>query len=154
MAHTYRDLPAAGTTLQLEVGYAFEDVPGCTDISIDGFKRGVRTPTLLTSPAVVKKPGMPNFGTLKCKVFYDPNDTIHQELVSDLTETAAEASANLKNWKIIWADGFDVPANWEFTGFISDFSASATDPETGTVTADTSIEVTDITAFNAGTPTE
>src|ERR1051326_9043977 len=63
MAHTYRDLPAAWTTLQLEVGYSFVDVPGCTDISIDGFKRGVRTPTLLTSPAVVKKPGMPNFGT-------------------------------------------------------------------------------------------
>jgi hypothetical protein len=154
MAHTYRDLPAAGTRLQLEVGYAFVDVPGVTDISIDGFKRGVRTPTLLISPAVVKKPGMPNFGTLKCKVYYDPNDATHQDMIQRLTESAATASANLDNWKIIYADGFATPANWEFEGFISDFSMSATDPETGTVTADTSIEVTDISAFNAGTPTE
>ncbi len=154
MAHTYRDLPAAGTTLQLEIGYSFVDVPGCTDISIDGFKRGVRTPTLLTSPAVVKKPGMPNFGTLKCKVFYDPNDTTHQDMISRLTETAAVASANLDSWKIIYPDGFATPANWEFDGFISDFSLSATDPETGTITADMSVEVTDITAFNAGAPTE
>jgi hypothetical protein len=154
MAHSYRDLPSAGTKLQLEVGYALADVPGVTDISIDGFKRGVRTPTLLTSPAVVKKPGMLNFGTLKSKVFYDPNDITHQDMITRLTESAAVASANLDNWKIIFADGFATPANWEFTGFISDFSMSATDPETGSVTADMSVEITDVTAFNAGTPAE
>ena len=155
MPHTYRDLPAAGTTLQLAVTYGtFVDVPGCTDINIDGFKRGVRTPTLLISPAVVKKPGMPNFGTLKSKVYYDPNDATHQAMIERLTETAAVASANLDSWKIIYADGFTTPANWEFDGFISDFSMSATDPETGTVTADMSVEVTEITAFNPGAPLE
>lgn len=154
MAHTYRDLPAAGTRLQLMVGYAFTDVPGATDITFDGFKRGVRTPTLLASTAVVKKPGMTNFGTLKCKVFYDPNDATHQDMVSLLTESAALASANLSSWKIIFADGYATPANWTFIGFISDFSMSATDPETGTVTADMSVEVTTISAFTAGLPAE
>ncbi len=154
MAHTYRDLPSAGTILQLMFGYAFTDVPGVTDISIEGFKRGVRSPTLLTSPAVVKKPGMPDFGQLKCKVYYDPNDLTHQHIRSQLLETAAAASANLDDWKMIYADGFATPANVEFTGFVSDFSTSATDPETGTVTADMTIEITVVTAFNAGTPTE
>jgi hypothetical protein len=154
MAHIYRDLPAAGTRLQLETGYAFADVPGVTDISIDGFKRGVRSPTLLTSPAVVKKPGMPNFGTLKCKVFYDPNDATHQDMITRLTESAAVASANLDSWKIIYPDGFTTPANWEFQGFVSDFSLSATDPETGSLTADMSVEISDITGFVAGLPAE
>lgn len=153
MAHTYRDLPSAGTIIALETAYGvFTDIPGATDISVDGFKRGVRQPTLLTSPAVVKKPGMPNFGTLKCKVYYDPNDATHQALVQRLTETAAVASAAIDSWKITWPDGFATPANWEFDGFISEFSNSATDPETGTITADTSIEITNITAFNAGSP--
>jgi len=155
MPHTYRDLPAAGTTLQLEITYgSFVDVPGCTDISIEGFKRGVRSPTLLISPAVVKKPGMPNFGTLKSKVYYDPNDVTHQDMISRLLETAAVASANLDSWRIVYPDGFTTPANWEFDGFISDFSMSATDPETGTITADMSVEITVITAFNPGAPLE
>ena len=155
MPHVYRDIPAAGTILQLAVTYGdFVDIPGATDISVDGFKRGVRTPTLLTSPAVVKKPGMPDFGQIKCKVYYDPNDTIHQDLIQRLTETAAAASAAIDSWKIIWADGFTTPANWEFLGFISEFATAATDPETGTVTADTTIEIQEITAFNAGLPLE
>lgn len=155
MPHVYRDIPSAGTILQLEITYgSFVDIPGATDISVDGFKRGIRTPTLLTSPAVVKKPGMPDFGELKCKVYYDPNDTTHQALITRLTETAAVASAAIDSWKLIWADGFMTPANWEFLGFISEFSISATDPETGTVTADTTISITAITAFNPGEPTE
>lgn len=154
MAHTYRDMPSAGTILQLEVGYAFVDVPGVTDVSIEGFKRGVRSPTLLTSPAVVKKPGMPDFGQLKCKVYYDPNDVTHQAIEQALIETAAVASANLNNWKLINADGYATPSNIEFTGFVSEFSKSYTDPETGTVTADMTVEITVVTDFNDGAPPE
>lgn len=154
MAHTYRDLPAAGTILELEIGYAFVPIPGATDISLEGFKRGVRTPTLLTSPAVVKKPGMPDFGQIKCKVYYDPNDTTHKEIRGRLVESAAAASAALDNWKLIYADGYATSANIEFTGFVSEFSQSFTDPETGTVTADMTVEVTEITDFNDGSPAE
>jgi hypothetical protein len=154
MAHTYRDLPSAGTSLEIEIGYSLTPIPGVTDLNHEGFKRGVRSPTLLTSPAVVKKPGMPDFGQVKCKVYYDPNDSVHQHLRSQLLLTAAAASAALDSWKFIYADGYATPANFEFTGFISEFSEAAADPETGTLTSDCTVEITAITAFNNGSPAE
>lgn len=154
MAHVYRDMPSAGTILQMEVGYVLTNIPGATDISWDGFSRAVRSPTHLLSPAVVKKPGMPNFGQIKAKVFYDPNDPTHQEVRDALLETAAAASAALVGFKIIWADGFPTPAAAEVIGFISDFSTAATDAETGTVTSDLTIEVNEIVEFTDGDPPE
>jgi hypothetical protein len=154
MAHSYRDLPSAGSALELETGYAFSPIPGLTDISHEDFKRNIRTPTLLTSPAVVKKPGMPDFGTVKAKCFFDPNDTTHKHLRSQMLLDAATASANLDNWKFVYADGYATPANFEFTGFVSNFSESASDPETGTLTADLEVTITEITAFNDGSPAE
>ena len=154
MAHIYRDLPAAGTILELMIGYTYTPIDGATDISWDGLKRGIRTPTLLTSPSVVKKPGMPDPGDVKCKVYYDPNDVIHQDLIQRLIESAAAASAAIDSWKLIYADGYATPSNVTFLGFVSDFSHAATDPETGTVTADMTVSVTSITAFTAGSPAE
>ncbi len=154
MAHTYRDLPAAGTTLYLEIGYAYTEIPGATDISWEGFKRGVRTPTPLSALAVVKKPGMSDFGQVKCKVYFDPNETTHQDIRDRLLDSAATASANLDNWKLEYADGFATPAHATFTGFVSEFSHSATDPETGTMTADLTIEVSGQPTFVDGAPPE
>lgn len=154
MAHTYRDLPAAGTSLEIEIGYSFTAIPGLTDISHEDFKRNIRTPTLLTSPAVVKKPGMPDYGSIKAKCYFDPNDTTHQHLRAQMLLTAAAASAALDSWKFIYADGYATPADFEFTGFVSNFSEAATDPETGTLTADLEVTITAITDFNAGSPAE
>lgn len=150
MPHTYTDIPGAGTTLQLQIASVYTDVPGATDISWDGLKRSVRNPTSLTSPAVVKKPGMPDFGQIKLKVYFDPNNTVHTTLRTRLLTAAAAATVD--NWKLIYADGLSTPADAEFTGFISEFGHASGDAETGTMTADMTVEVNTVTAFNLGSP--
>lgn len=157
-APSYWDLPSAGTTLSMWLAgpYAeasFTVIPGCTDISWDGFKRGVRNPTNLQSTVVQKRAGMPDLGQIKCKVFYNPNNTVHQVIVENLLETAATASAETDQFQIAYADGYATPANVQFDGFISEFSQSAEDPETGTLTADMTIEVYAITGINVGSGT-
>lgn len=146
----YNDIPAAGTKLQIMIGYTYTDIPGATEISWEGLKRAVRNPTHLLSPAVVKKPGMPDFGQIKCKVNYDPNNEVHIEIRDKLLESAAVASAALDEFKLIYADGFATPAEAEVVGFISDFSHASGEAEAGTFTADLTIEVSEITAFTAG----
>jgi hypothetical protein len=154
MAHTYRDLPGSGTTLQMKISSTYTTIPGCTDLSWDGYKRGERNTTTLTSTAVVRKPGLTDYGTIKCKCFYDPNDSTHQAIVAKLSQTAAVQSATLEEWKLIYADGFSTPANVTFTGFVSDFSIASGDPETGTITADLTVTISTVAAITAGAPTE
>lgn len=156
MPYVYTDLPGAGTQLALQTAVGppavFTEIPGATDLSWDGFKRGVRNPTLLTSPAIVKKPGMTDFGQCKCTVYYNPNDPTHQAIVARLTATAAAASAAIDTWRVTYADGMATPSSATFTGFVSDFSHKSGDPETGTLSADMTIEVINVTAFTPGTP--
>lgn len=155
MAHSYRDTPSAGTELQIDLGDGYVTIPGASEWSVDGFKRGVRSPTLLSSTHVVKKPGMPDMGQLKGKVYFDPNDATHQAIRARLQESAADAYADHDLFKLIYGgDGFATPANDTFEGFVSEFSISATDPETGTITADMTIEIVTVPVFNAGSPSE
>lgn len=148
MPHSYTDIPGAGTTLQLKISASYVDIPGASDISWDGLKRGVRNPTALTSPSVVKKPGMTDYGQVKCKVFLDPNDSTHQAVRDKLTVVAADAT--IDDWKLIYADGGMTPAEATFKGFVSEFSHASGEPETGTMTADLTIEVSALTAFTEG----
>ena len=157
-APLYYDIPSAGTILSMWLAgpYAeasFTPIPGCTDISWDGFKRGVRNPTNLQSLVVQKKPGMPDLGQFKCKVFYNPNNLTHQVIVNNLLESAATASAETDQFQLQYADGYATPAAIVFDGFISEFGQSFTDPETGTVTADMTIELYAITSITYGTGT-
>jgi hypothetical protein len=157
-APAYYDLPAAGTKLAMKVAgpYAeasLTDVPGATDISWDGFKRGVRNPTNLQSLAVQKKPGMPDLGQIKCKVFYNPNNVVHQVIVNKLLESAGSASSEIDEFALTFADGYSVPANVHFNGFISEFAVSATDPETGSLTADMTIELYALIGMTYGSGT-
>ena len=137
----YQDIPSAGTSLSMDSGYGAAEIPGCTDITWDGYGRAVRSPTHLKSPAVVKRPGMPNFGQIKAKVFYDPQDATHQAIQAAIELTAAEASLLEYQFTIDWADGY---ASVTVIGFISGFAPSATDAETGTVTCDLTIEVSEL----------
>lgn len=155
MAHSYRDIPAAGTALYIEVGYAFSLIPGCTDIGWDGIERGVREATPLSAAAVQKKPGMMNWGQITATCYFDPNDTTHKLVRDRLTLSAAEQGAALDTFKFEFGgDGFDTAAFAEVTGFVSGFSMSASDPETGTFEAELTIEVTGEPTFTDGDPAE
>lgn len=154
MSHAYRDMPSAGTVLEMEVGYAFTQIPGTTDITWDGFKRNVRNPTWMASPGVVKKPAMADFGQIKSKVWYDPNDATHIAIRGRILDTPAHASANLDTFRVHNPDGYATPSVAEVIGFVSEFSMGYADPETGTATADMTIEVVSVTSFTAGSPAE
>ena len=150
MPHAYIDLPGHGTTLQISISSVFTTINGATDISWDGFKVSERNPTSLTDTHVRKKPGLPNFGSIKCKVWLDPNDTTHillRDRVTNVTPTTA-----LDSFKLIYADGSTSPAQAVFTGFVADFSQSGITPETGTLEASLEIAIDSVTAFTAGNP--
>lgn len=146
-----RDIPSAGTILQIKLEGVYTDIPLCTDINWEGYERAVRSPTHLLSDAVPKKPGMPNFGQITATVWYDPADATHKALRDRNLLTAAEYSANLDSFKIIYADGYDTPAEVEISGFVSQFSQQFTDPETGTAQCSLTVQVNDVIDFTDGT---
>lgn len=139
------DLPGRGSKLQIK-NSTFQDVSQCSEISWDGYSVALRNPTHLGSTSVRKKAGLPNYGQIKAKVLFDPNDTVHK-LLRDRVKTPAAAN---DEFKMIYADGFVVPANADFFGFVSEFTQSGFEPETGTLTFDLTIEVDSISAFTDG----
>ena len=150
MPHTYNDIPGAGTTIAISISSTMTVIPGASEISWDGFKQSVRNPTALTSGRVRKKPGLPDFGQVKFKCYFDPNNTVHialRDRVTNGTPTTA-----LDTFQIVYPDGSTSPANANFTGFVAEFNQSGIEPETGTLIFDATIEVDGITSFTAGNP--
>lgn len=150
MSHVYNDIPGAGSTIAILLTSTMTVIPGAYEISWDGFKQNTRNPTGLTDGRVRKKPGLPDFGTVKFKCYFDPNNTVHQSLrdrVKNGTPTAA-----LDSWQIIYADGSTSPANANISGFLSEFNQSGFEPVTGTLIFDGTVEVDNVTSFVAGNP--
>lgn len=154
MAHTYRDTPSASSKIEFKVSGTFSEVLGASDISWDGFKRATRSPNYLSRLSMPKRPGQPDFGSIKCKVFFDPNDTVHQAIRDRLLETAAYANANMDTVKITYADGYATPATAECVGFVADFSQESGETESGSWTANFEFPVDSVTSFVAGSPAE
>lgn len=152
MAHTYTDIPAAGSDLRVYLNSAYVSIPGVHEISFDGFKLGVRNPNRTAENYVRKRKGRIDYGQMKFKVWYDPNDATHQALVQLIAGSTAYDDND--QWKLIYADGFNTPANVTFTGFLSEFTESGIDADNGTVVREGTIEIDSITAFTAGSPPE
>jgi hypothetical protein len=150
MTHVYNDLPGAGTTIAISIASTMTIIPGASEIDWSGFKQSTRNPTALNSGHVRKKPGLPDFGQVKFKVWLDPNNTTHialRDRVTNGTPTTA-----LDSWQIVYADGSTSPAQANFLGFISEFAQSGIEPETGTLIAEVTVEVDSVTSFVAGNP--
>lgn len=151
MGTEYNDLPSSGTELWVGLsGGGYSKVPGVSEITWDGFSRAVRKPTTLDSDHVIKRPALADYGQLKCKYYYDPNNDTHIALRNRLTETAATAYSDGDKFKIVYPDGNVSAAHAEVAGFVSEFTNGATDPETGTVEGNLTIEVMDIIGFTTG----
>lgn len=151
MAHTYTDLAGVGSTLSVTINSTPTLIPGCHEISWDGFAVSQRTPTALSDTHVRKKRGLPNFGSIKFKVYFDPNDTTHQYLEAAVrSSTPVQA---LDAWKVTYPDGFSTPAFATVSGYLSEFNESGREPETGTIIREGTIEVDNVTAFTPGAPT-
>lgn len=154
MAHAFRDTPSASSKIEFKVLGAYKEILGASDISWDGLKRAVRSPNYLSLPAMPKRPGQPDYGSIKCKVFFDPNDTVHQAIRDRLLQTAAYANAHMDNVRITYADGFTTPATAEVIGFVADFSQESGETETGSWVANFEFPVDSIIGFVAGSPAE
>ncbi|APW63541.1 phage tail tube protein [Paludisphaera borealis] len=75
-------------------------------------------------------------GELKLKVYYNPLDTTHQFLLTQLVAPAATAS---KNWQVLFSDG----SAWSSDGYVTGYTASKMDVTgTGNVEADVTITLT------------
>lgn len=142
------DNPAAGMKAQIKISSTFTDIPKTSEIEFGGFGVAERNPTALADGRVRKKPGLPNYGELKFKVFYDPNDSTHQ-LLRDRVKTPTQT---LDEFKIVYADGNTTPAFAHVKGFVKAFDFKSGDPEKGTNEVDVTVAIDDVTAFTAGTP--
>ena len=151
MSHTYNDIPGAGSTIALSISGTMTPIPGAFEIDWSGFKQATRNPTGLTSGHVRKKPGLPDFGTVKFKVYLDPNNVVHQAIRDRITNGTPQTA--LDNWQIVYADGSTSPAQANFAGFLSEFAESGVEPVTGTLSGECTVEVDSITSFVAGNPT-
>ncbi len=154
MAHVYRDTPSASSKIEFLVDGTFEEILGASDISWDGLKRAIRSPNYLSRLTMPQKPGQPTLGSVKCKVFFDPNDTVHKLIRDRLFQTAAYANAHMDQVKITYADGFTVPATATVEGFVSDFSQESGETETGSWTANFEFPVDSLVEFVDGSPAE
>jgi len=154
MAHDYRDTPSASSKIEIRIGGTFEEILGASDMSWDGFKRAIREPNYLSRATKPQKPGQPSLGSVKGKVLYDPNDSVHKFIRDKILTTAAYANAHLDQIKITYADGFDVPATATVEGFISDFSQESGEVETGSWTANFEFPVDSVIEFTDGSPAE
>jgi hypothetical protein len=154
MAHTYRDTPSASSKIEFKIGGTYMEILGASDISWDGMKRATRSPNYLSRLSMPKRPGQPDFGSIKCKVLFDPNDAVHQAIRDRLLQTAAYANANMDTVRITYADGYATPAKAEAIGFVADFSQESGETETGSWSANFEFPVDSIIAFTPGSPAE
>src|SRR4051794_35934584 len=102
MAHTYTSIPSASSKIEILISGTYQEILGASDISWDGFKRAIRSPNYLSRASMPQRPGQPAFGSVKSKVFYDPNDSVHQYLRAAIMATAAYANAHMERVKITY----------------------------------------------------
>jgi hypothetical protein len=104
--------------------------------------------TNLASTVQEWRPGkIPDNGTIKFTVQYDPNDTTHQALYTVLY------AGTTKNWKLKYPDGNTTTAFETFAAFLTaiekgDISAE----DEGNVEADITLRITGAVTRTAGTP--
>jgi hypothetical protein len=154
MAHTYRDTPSASSKIEIMIGATFTEILGASEITWDGFKRATRSPNYLSRTSMPQKPGQPSFGSVKCKVFYDPNDAVHKALRDRITATAAYSNSHPDQIRITYADGYTTPSTATLQGFVADFSQESGEVETGSWTANFEFPVDLVISFVDGSPAE
>ena len=150
MAHITTDLAGFGVQFQVMISASYVSIPELHELSWPGLKVGVRNPNTLTVGHVRKKPGIPDFGQIKGKFWYDPNDATHQAIVAKMT--AATPNQAQDQVQIIYPDGFTTPAHAVALGFFSESEEEGYDPEKGTIARSFTFEVDNVT-LTAGAPT-
>lgn len=141
------ELAGLGTVLQIKISGSYVTIPCVQDISWDGYERAMREVTCLTSTSRKFRPAILDFGEVSATIFYDPNDTTHQALVTKLTTPPASPD----EFKLIYVDGNTTPANVLFKGYITQFPITGIEIE-GSVESQIAIKVTDLVTHTAGTP--
>jgi Lambda phage tail tube protein, TTP len=110
----------------------FTAIAGIRDIVPPNLKGGVVDATVMNQADYYKQkvaalidPGQATF-----QLAFDPSDTGHKAIISDLTGRL------LRNWKIIYPDG---TTTWTFAAFVTDVKPKA--PLDGLMIADVTLEL-------------
>jgi hypothetical protein len=73
-----------GSILKVTISSVLTAVPNCTELSDNEDKAASIDTTALSDSAIQTSGGMPDFGSVKGKCNYDPNNSVHQYLKSNL----------------------------------------------------------------------
>jgi hypothetical protein len=151
MSYVYTDIPAAGSTLAITISSTITPIPGLTDITWDGLKRAVRNVANLNSTTAQKKPGLPDLGQIKGKVFFNPNDPTHKAMRDRVLQSAAGYTVAPDTFTLTYADGNTTPAKATLVGYVTEFGQASGSVEDGTWTSDMTIEINSATFVDGST---
>jgi hypothetical protein len=133
MSHTTQPVKSKGTLLQHGTGSPLVYTTIAQRVSIGGPEMSVSVidVTDLDSDAREKIPGLPDGGSLKLTINYDPQDATHQLLLGFWADPTVE------EWNLVFPDSSTFP----FQGFLTGFSPGGVEVD-GKLSADVTIEVT------------
>jgi hypothetical protein len=133
--------PGEGTLLQVSISSVVEiDGPGVMVEAID--KTTLAGPLIITRPSLFPEPDK-----LTLKLFFDPNDTVTQQLfVTDISTPKA-----VQAYKLVFNDQNTTHAIATFSGFIVSFKLNGLKVKSN-LGADIEIQQTTLITFTAGTP--
>lgn len=124
-----------GTLLKLKIAATYTTIAQRVSIQGPGLKVPTVDTTHLDSPAREKRPTLPDPGSLKMQVEFDPTDPTHKAMF-DLIFTPVVAQ-----WKLVFTDS--APTGWAFDGILTGFEPGGMTVD-GNLTADVEIEVTGV----------
>jgi hypothetical protein len=95
----YSAFAVQGTKLQIKVGSVFTDIPGVEGLSgPTGTKQQIDV-TAINDTAAKFVAGLPDYGEVTFRLFWDPSDTTHQELL-----TAYNTANSSSEFQIVCSD--------------------------------------------------
>lgn len=140
-------LGGAGAKIYLKISSTYTEIPGTSNIEMDGPSVGTRTVKQLSSTSVLKRPTLVDFGKCTFTIYHDPNDSVHQDIQSDVLAP----SQTLREWRVEFPDGNTTKAKIDFSGFVSKYPLSNVEVE-DTIQSKVEIEISDVFTCTAGTP--
>lgn len=141
------ELAGLGTVLQIKISGSFTTIPCVQSASWDGYERVMRQTACLDSLSFKKRPAILDLGQITVTIFYDPNDTTHQAMMTKFITPPSTPD----EFKIIYPDGNTTKANVVLKGYISAFPITGIEVE-GTIESQITIDVTDTVTHTAGIP--
>lgn len=110
-----KKLKTKGTLLQKQIATVYTTIAQRVKLDGPDASMGDTELTDLDSTMVQTGPTLVDPGTFSGTLWYDPNETTHIMMTTDLL------AGTSNQYKLVYPDGDTTPANVPFTGFVSKF---------------------------------